>query len=101
MSPSVGQFIGFFALVIILSALAIALNRRIEKRRMAEDTLRNSTWVQLDVRRDSAEEPSPEPEGVPQAESEPVDEHTDESSDQSLHARAKQNGHYSESKKLG
>ena len=98
MYPSVGQIVGFIALVIVMSGLAIALNRRIEKRRMAEQEARNQAWVQLDVRRDADEEPSSESESKTD---EHDDEHSDEINDQSLQTRAKQNGHYSESKRPG
>lgn len=98
MYPSIGQIVGFIAVVIVMSGLAIVLNRRIEKRRMAEQEARNQAWVQLDVRRDADEEPSAEIESK-------TDDHDDERSneinDQSLQTRAKQNGHYSESKRPG
>ena len=98
MGPSIVQYIGFTVLVIIMSGVAMALNRRIEKRRMAAgQESRDAGWVKLDVHKDSAVEPllSPEPE------SEPDDERADENDDQNLHTRAKQNGHYTESKKPG
>ncbi len=101
MSPSIAQYIGFIILVIVMSGVAIELNRRIEKRRMAEETKRNSTWVQLDVHQDSPDEPTPESMTTESAVNEPGDEHTDENDDRSIHMRAKQNGHYSESKKPG
>jgi hypothetical protein len=97
MYPSIAQYIGFIALVIIISGVAIMLNRHIEKRRMAEQEVRDAAWVQLDVRRDAGEEPLPSPE----QENDPDDEPADENDDQSIQTRAKQNGHYSESKKPG
>jgi hypothetical protein len=107
MSPSVGQYVGFIVLVVILSGVAIELNRRIEKRRMAEETKRNSAWVQLDVHSETTDEPSPET-GSPlnamspaSTEDDAGDDLADENDVQSMHTRAKQNGHYSESKKPG
>lgn len=94
MYPSIGQIIGFLALVIIMSAIAIMLNKRIEKRRMAEQQARNRAWVTLDVQRDAASELPPEPETGP-------GEQADEDDDGEMQTRARQNGHYSESKKPG
>lgn len=99
MSPGIGQYVGFIVLVVILSGVAIELNRRIEKRRMAEQTKRNSAWVQLDVHSESTDEPSPEIAGAASTEIEAGDEPADENDALSMHTRAKQNGHYSESKK--
>lgn len=98
MYPSIGQIIGFLALVIIMSAIAIMLNKRIEKRRMAEQQSRNRAWVKLDVQRDVSTELPPEPETEP---GEQEDEHSDEGDDGGMQTRARQNGHYSESKKPG
>ncbi len=98
MEPSIAQYIGFIVLVVIMGVLAMALNRRIEKRRMTdEQASRGAGWVKLDVQQESADDllPSPEPE------SEPDDEHAEENDGQNMHARAKQNGHFSESKKPG
>lgn len=100
MEPSIAQYIGFIVLVIIMGVLAMALNRRIEKRRMAaEQASRRVGWVNLNVQQESesADEPLPPPE----PEIEPEEEHADESDGQNMHTRAKQNGHYTESKKLG
>ena len=94
MYPSVAQLIGFMTLVIIMSGVAILLNRRIEKRRMAEQEARNSSWVQLDVRHDAGEEPSSEAEIAP---TEQDDERSDENNGQGFQERVKQNGHRSES----
>ena len=101
MYPSIGQYIGFIVLVIIMSGVAIELNRRIEKRRMAEETKRNSTWVQLDVHQDSPDDPPPESMTGARAVNDPGDERIDEGDEHSNQMRAKQNGHYSESKKPG
>ncbi len=101
MSPNIAQYIGFIVLVIIMSGLAVELNRRIEKRRMAEETKRNSAWMQLDVHKDIPDEPSPESMTSESVVNEPGDERTDENDDRNFHLRAKQNGHYSESKKPG
>jgi hypothetical protein len=98
MYPSVGQIIGFLALVIIMSSIAIVLNKRIEKRRMAAQQARNRAWVKLDVQRDAASKLPPEPEGEA---GEQDDEGGDEGEDRGLQTRARQNGHYSESKKPG
>ncbi len=90
MYPSVGQIVGFIALVIVMSGVAVALNRRIEKHRMADQEARNRAWVQLDIRRDATEEASSEIESKTD---EQADERSDEINDQSLQTRAKQNGH--------
>lgn len=96
MYPSVAQIVGFIFLVVVMSGVAIVLNRRIEKRRMAEQAARNAEWVRLDTRRDGEHEPPPSIESTA---SEQGDELTDESDGQGLPARAKQNGHFSESKR--
>lgn len=101
MGPSIAQYIGFIVLVVIMSALALELNRRIEKRRMDEQKSRDSAWVQLDIRHDHVDEPPSEPADLADTEDKAGNEPGGEDEDQSIHTRAKQNGHFTESKKPG
>jgi hypothetical protein len=91
MDPMLVEYIGFVVAALILGWAVVELNRRyFRKRKVDLDPL--SAWVKLDsTHMDNAEESL---SGVG------TDEDKEETSKQSLHTRAQQNGHHSESKKL-
>ena len=91
MDPRLVEYIGFVVAALILCWAAVELNRRYFRQRKVDlDPL--STWVKLDsTHTDNAEESLP---GVG------TDEDQEETPEQSLHTRAQQNGHQSESKKI-
>ena len=90
MNSSAVQYVGFIVAALILSWAVIEINRRYSRRRKM-DVRSLNTWVPLDTARPDAPD-----ESLPtdDASAEP-----DESSEQHLQTRARQNGHYSESKK--
>lgn len=93
MNPMTAQYIGFVVVALILIWAVIELNRRISRRRTTERRSTQGLWVPLHARRaDDEETGSASPET---AEGEDVFE----DNDAEIHTRAKQNGHYSESKK--
>lgn len=93
MNPMTAQYLGFVVVTLILIWAVIELNRRISRRRTSERRSTQGQWIQLNARRIDDEETGP---ATPEpAESEEVFE----DNDTEIHTRAKQNGHYSESKK--
>jgi hypothetical protein len=90
MNSSTVQYIGFIVAALILSWATIEINRRYFRRRKTDARSLN-TWVHLDTGQSDAKE-----ESLPASDD---DEGTEESSEQDLQTRARQNGHYSESKK--
>jgi len=90
MNSSAVQYAGFIVAALILTWAVIEINRRYFRRRRADVRSLNS-WVQLDTGQSNASE-----ENLPASND---DEDTAESGEQNLHTRARQNGHYSESKK--
>jgi hypothetical protein len=91
MDPRLVEYIGFVVAALILGWAVAELNRRYFRQRKVDiDPL--STWVKLDsTHTDNAEE-SLLGEGTA--------EDQDETPERSLHTRAQQNGHHSESKKI-
>src|SRR5579883_23837 len=82
-------YIGFVVAALILIWAVYELARRYDRKRFnARDA---STWVRFDATSVNEDEALPVEVG---------DEDGEEPVEQSLHNRAKQNGHYSESKKL-
>ncbi len=94
MNPTVAQYIGFVVIALILIWAVIELNSRISRHRENEREAARSTWVNLDTRRADEEREEARASSADQAES----NESLEESDPGLHTRAKQNGHYSESK---
>lgn len=93
MNPMTAQYIGFVVVTLILIWAVIELNRRISRRRTSERRSTQGRWIQLNARRIDDEETAP-------ATPEPTEsEEVFEDNDTEIHTRAKQNGHYSESKK--
>ena len=91
MDPRLVEYIGFVVAALILGWAVVELNRRYFRQRKVDiDPL--STWVKLDsAHADNAEE-SLLGEGTA--------EDQEETPERSLHTRAQQNGHHSESKKI-
>jgi hypothetical protein len=82
-------YIGFVVAALILIWAVYELARRYDRKRFnARDA---NTWVRFDATSLNEDEALPV---------EVEDENEEEHIEQSLHNRAKQNGHYSESKKL-
>lgn len=90
MNSSAVQYVGFIVAALILSWAVIEINRRYFRRRKV-DVRSLNTWVPLDTAQPDATE-----DIVPDSD---TGAEPGESSEQNLHARARQNGHYSESKK--
>ena len=90
MNSSAVQYVGFIVAALILTWAVIEINRRYFRRRRA-DVRSLNTWVHLDTGQPDAKE-----EGQPARDD---DKETDDSGEQDLQTRARQNGHYSESKK--
>ena len=90
MNSSAVQYVGFIVAALILTWAVIEINRRYFRRRRG-DVRSLNTWVQLDTGQPGAKE-----EDLPASGD---DENTDDSGEQDLQTRARQNGHYSESKK--
>lgn len=90
MNSSAIQYAGFIVAALIITWGVIVINRRyFERRKMDARSLK--TWVHLDATQpDAPEEPLP----AVKADDEPTD-----SSEQDMQTRARQNGHYSESKR--
>ena len=83
------QYAGFIVAALILIWGVIEINRRyLRRRKMDPRSLK--TWVQLDTSQPNAHE-----EGQPAA----IEEDTIDNSEQDMQTRARQNGHYSESKR--
>ncbi len=92
MDPRLVQYIGFVVAALILGWAVVELNKRYFRQRKVDYLDPLSTWVRLDsTHADNAEE-SPLGEGT--------NEDQEETPEQSLHTRAQQNGHHSESKKI-
>lgn len=92
MNSSAVQYVGFIVAALILTWAVIEINRRYFRRRKV-DVRSLNTWVHLDTGQPDATE-----EGLP-ARDDDEDTSTDNSGEQDLQTRARQNGHYSESKK--
>jgi hypothetical protein len=88
MNPEIITYFGFVVAAFILIWAVYELARRYDRRRFNSKDL--NTWVRLDAR-------SLNDVQAPLSHDENEDE--EETAEQSLHTRAKQNGHYSESKK--
>lgn len=88
MSVEIITYLGFIVAACILIWAVYELARRYDRKRF--DTRDINTWVQLDTT---------SPHDVEEPVSIGDDEAEGEHPEQSLHTRAKQNGHYSESKK--
>jgi len=94
MNPSTIPYVGFIVAALILTWAAIEINRRYFRRRKV-DVRTINTWVPLDTTQSDATE------GKLSASAKDADEEADDASEheQNLQTRARQNGHYSESKK--
>ena len=90
MNSSTVQYIGFIVAALILTWAVIEINRRYFQRRKT-DIRSVNTWVHLDTGQSE-----PTEEGIPATSD---DDETESSSEQDLQTRARQNGHYSETKK--
>ena len=90
MNSSAVQYAGFIVAALILTWAVIEINRRYFRRKRG-DVRSLNTWVQLDTGQPGATE-----EGLAASGD---DVNTDDSGEQDLQTRARQNGHYSESKK--
>jgi hypothetical protein len=88
MSVEIITYFGFIVAACILIWAVYELARRYDRKRF--NTKNVNTWVELDT---TSLRDIEEPLAVNE------DEDEEEHSEQSLHSRAKQNGHYSESKK--
>jgi hypothetical protein len=107
MDPVVVQYLGFVVAALILIWAVIEMGRRYSRRKKAgAEAL--TTWVPLDTARFTDMEELLPGEGSNTAgkkpsHSSPEDERSNEDQDdtpeQNPHTRARQNGHYSESKK--
>jgi len=93
MNPDIVQYVVFIIAALILSWGVIELNKRYFGRRNVDVGSLN-TWTNLDTRKaGEAEEPLPG-NGADE------EEEDDEKAESGIQTRAKQNGHYSESKNL-
>ena len=90
MNPSTVQYVGFIVVALILTWAVIEINRRYSRRRKM-DVRSLNTWVHLDTAQPDAPE-----ESLPAND---ASTESAESNEQNLQTRARQNGHYSESKK--
>jgi hypothetical protein len=89
MDSSTVQYAGFIVAALILVWAVIEINRRYFRRRKAR--VRSlETWIHLDT-----DQPVAAEEGQPAGD----DDERAESREQDLQSRARQNGHYSESKR--
>ena len=88
MDSSIVQLAGFIVAALILIWAVIEINRRYFSRRKMDARSLN-TWTPLDASQPDA------PEETPPA----SDNDTTDSSAQAMQTRARQNGHYSESKR--
>lgn len=91
MDPTLVQYIGFVVAALILGWAVVELNKRYFRQRYGDREVPNS-WVKLDSTRMGDVE-----ERLPVEDS---DEEKKEVPEPDIHARAQQNGHHSESKKL-
>jgi len=90
MNPTVVTFIALVVAVLILMWGAIELGRRYTSRKKKVDTKTINNWVTLKPNMsDLVDNPLPLS----------ADEDIEERTESDLHTRAKQNGHYSQSKK--
>jgi hypothetical protein len=90
MDPSLVQYLGFLVAVLIIIWGIVELGRRHSRREKVSAKAINN-WVKFDPhRKDAVEETLPEADNYDQEEKAEAD----------MRARAQQNGHYSESKKL-
>lgn len=88
MDSSAVQYVGFIVAALILIWGVIEINRRYFRRRKMDARSLN-TWVHIDTSQpDAPEEDQPA-----------SDADTADSSEQDMQTRARQNGHYSESKR--
>ncbi|HVB72436.1 MAG TPA: hypothetical protein VNE38_02675 [Ktedonobacteraceae bacterium] len=90
MNSSALQYVGFVVAALILTWAVIEVNRRYFRRRRV-DVKPLSTWVHLNTG-----QPEAAGESLPGGEGE---EEASEASERDLQSRARQNGHYSGSKK--
>jgi len=88
MDNSAVQYAGFIVAVLIITWGVIEINRRYF-RRGKMDARPLNTWVPLDAGQPDAPE-----DGLPATDNDTMD-----SSEQDMQTRARQNGHYSESKR--
>jgi hypothetical protein len=94
MNPTLAGYLGFVVAALILIWAVIEMGRRLTRRkRIDAQTL--GTWVKLDSTRNVASEELPPAEN----DEDDDDGDRDDIPERSLHTRAQQNGHYSESKK--
>ena len=89
MDNSAVQYAGFIVAALILIWGVIEINRRYLRRRKMDARSLN-TWVHLDASQPDTPEASPPPSH---------DDDAPDSSEQDIQTRARQNGHYSESKR--
>jgi len=90
MNPGAMQYVVFIIIALILSWAVIEINKRFFRRRKA-DIRSPGAWAHLDTGQpDAAEGSLPGSDG---------DKETDDGGEPDGQARARQNGHYSESKK--
>lgn len=91
MSPTVVTSIGFVVAALILLWACVEIGRRYVRQRKKVDVRTINSWVPLQpTTEDSPEDSLPDTE----------EEDQEDVSRADIHARAKQNGHYSESQKL-
>lgn len=88
MNPSTVQYAGFIVAALILIWATIEINRRYVRRKKT-DVRSIDTWVQLDASQPDA----------PEADQPADDADATDKSEQNMRTRARQNGHYSESKR--
>jgi hypothetical protein len=89
MDSTIVQYVGFIVAALILIWAVIEINRRFERRRKI-DPRSPHTWIRMDANQpDTSEEALPAPGDETPAATEP-----------DLQTRARQNGHYSESKRV-
>ena len=88
MDSSTVQYAGFIVAALILIWATIEINRRYFRRKKT-DARSINTWVHLD-----ASQPDAPEEGQPSN-----NDDTTDSDEQDMRTRARQNGHYSESKR--
>ena len=88
MDSSAVQYAGFIVAALILIWGVIEINRRYFSRRKM-DARSLKSWVHLDASQPDA----------PEEEQPAADDESTDSSESDMHTRARQNGHYSESKR--
>lgn len=97
MNPTIVEYIIYVVVALILIFAVIEFNRRYLRHKLFEQESSRASWVTLDTRQQDA--------GAPPSKdvaSEPEDGYDDNDNDGNadLHSRAKQNGHYTEIKRL-